>query len=707
MELSLLWDIVRRRKWSVLQAVLVITGVASVIAFFLPNKYESTGLIYCQAAESTSSTVLSSLGLGDVLDMFEGVSGTDVIEDDLQRIQLRPYLEDMIHELLLLDAGYQYLSANDLLEPDFRSRLKGSPSISFSKLQDSSFIEIRAVSAIPLEAKLMVDTLAEIFIEKTVGKAKQQYRAARQFVEDQLQSVYKDYNSLLEQIKHFQQKHGAVDISLEVELILEKLAALQTEVEENRLELYETNASLKSVAEQMDAEDSFIVLNQEFEKNPSITELKNRLFDLHQQHAALQVEYKSKHPKLMVVQNQLETTKQDIKDEIQKILSSEQRGRSKVYDQLKKLFAEKMVQRSVLEVRNELIPELKASYEHELQKLPALIQEFSKMDLALKISEEVYSTLLEYKHSLGVAESMTMSRLDFVEQGALPEADDPSQPNRKLILFLGLFVGTLTGLGLAGVREYFDNTLKSLEEVEKESGLSLLGFIPKIESDKGMCLHQQEMGSALFEGYRTVRNNLRFLMQENRQNCFFVSSVREGEGKTLTACNLGLSLVNAGDKVLVVDLDLRRPNVHKTFGLSNAKGISQVILQGDAYTQVLQHVSYKDQVLDVLTSGPVPMDVGLLIESEKMRLLMDQLKQDYEYVIIDTTPLFAFSDVQIISELCPNFVWVMDLQKSDKKDLARAKNLFLDREVKILGFVSNKDTRSSKTYYSYYHKYYS
>jgi Mrp family chromosome partitioning ATPase len=109
----------------------------------------------------------------------------------------------------------------------------------------------------------------------------------------------------------------------------------------------------------------------------------------------------------------------------------------------------------------------------------------------------------------------------------------------------------------------------------------------------------------------------------------------------------------------------------------------------------------------VLTSGPVPMDVGLLIESEKMRLLMDQLKQDYEYVIIDTTPLFAFSDVQIISELCPNFVWVMDLQKSDKKDLARAKNLFLDREVKILGFVSNKDTRSSKTYYSYYHKYYS
>lgn len=704
MELKYLWNLILRRKWIIIQAVVVILLVAVGVSLIIPDTYTSCGKIYDNYSQNTANSILDSLGLGDIASVLPSL-GSTLIEDDVQKIRMRPYLEQLSSQLFLMDEEYNFLEADKLLNPGLKSKLKGTPSLSISNPAGTAIIEIQATSILPEEARQMVNTLAEIFIEQTMKRSREQYRSARLFVEEQLKSVFSRYNDVLNDLRLFQEKYGGLEISKEVGLAIDRLALLMTQMEDNKLELHEAEASLKNIEQQLNTQDNLIVTSRELKKNDLIQSLEQTIAELNLRYVEKSVEYREEHPEVKAIKKQIEEARHQLKEQITQVFGKEVVSLNPMYERLKTLYAEKLVAKSMLKIRDQVIPQIVEKYDRKLKGLPERLQEYSQLTLSQKVNEEVYKSLLSYKQSIGVAESMAISRLELVEPGSLPII--PSAPNRTLILILATFVGLVTGLGLAFIIDYFDDSIKDVTKVEELKDLHYLGFIPFIQPKKlagqGTIL-SLKADSPIFEIYRSVRNDLRFVLEEKKAKTFIISSICKGEGKTTMACNLGLAFTKANCKVMIVDLDLRCPSVHRLFSLPNSQGVSSILMKHLDYHEVVQKVKYDEQTLEVITSGPLPSDVGILIESVGLQNLLQELMNNYDLLIIDTPPVLFLTDALIIGRFVKKMLWVMDVRAINLKPSLMVKNKLKEAGIDILGILENKKKKEPGD--SYYGKYY-
>ncbi len=207
--------------------------------------------------------------------------------------------------------------------------------------------------------------------------------------------------------------------------------------------------------------------------------------------------------------------------------------------------------------------------------------------------------------------------------------------------------------------------------------------------------------SAVAEAYRTMRTNLSFAAVDGECRILLVTSVSPGEGKTTTAANLAVTLAQAGSRVLLVDCDLRRPNVHRIFGIDNGGGLTNVLAQG----RPLQELLHEGPVsgLKILTSGPIPPNPAELLGSERTRQLWPQLLDDFDYVVIDSPPVLAVTDAALLASQVHGVILVIwaGMQRVDAAQ--EAKEQLLKANARILGVVLNKVKIPARDYHYYYY----
>jgi capsular exopolysaccharide synthesis family protein len=289
--------------------------------------------------------------------------------------------------------------------------------------------------------------------------------------------------------------------------------------------------------------------------------------------------------------------------------------------------------------------------------------------------------------------------VEVIEPAKPPDREDYVSPDFMLNLVLSIMVGLGFGVGLAYFIEYLDTSVKTIEDVERYMRVPVMGVIPQ----KVRPLVDETAEGAHAEAYRVLRTNMQFSKKVKGGKTFCVTSGSVGEGKSLTIFNLAYVCAQLGDRVLIVDSDLHRPRQHRILGVSNARGLANILV-GEA---PLDEVIVKTQVsnLEFLPSGKLSSGVHGLLDTQKMKQLVATLKERYDYVFFDAPPIIGVSDASLLVGEMDGVLLVVQHRKYPRSVSNRAKDMVENVGGNLLGVVLN-NINISRDYSYYYHYYY-
>ena len=337
-----------------------------------------------------------------------------------------------------------------------------------------------------------------------------------------------------------------------------------------------------------------------------------------------------------------------------------------------------------------------------LNTLPADERAYGELQRKFVVNEKIYSYLLEKQSETAIIKASTVSKNIILDKAFLPEK--PIKPKKKLIVLVGLILGLILGIALAFLRAFLNDKIQSEEDVTHGTSVTLLGSIPNIkdvkEKDKIKVFLSPK--SALAEAFRNLRTNLQFMPIESKSHVISITSTVGGEGKTTTCINLGGIMSMAGKKTVVLNLDMRKPTLHKKFALKNAKGMSTFLSGRASLHDVIQHTEYEN--LDVITSGPVPPNPSELIQSQLMEALLNNLREIYDVVILDTPPVGLVTDARTLMHFADTSIYVLRADYS-KKDFLRNVEKLSKEDIGGLGILLN-DVKTGTGGYGYGYGYY-
>jgi capsular exopolysaccharide synthesis family protein len=278
--------------------------------------------------------------------------------------------------------------------------------------------------------------------------------------------------------------------------------------------------------------------------------------------------------------------------------------------------------------------------------------------------------------------------------------DTPTAPSTRKNLALGLFLGLLAGLTAAFLRTALDNKVRGETDLRKTTDAPLLGAIPfDQQAIKSPLLSESAGYGPRAESYRQLRTNLQFTNVSGQKTAVLITSSAPGEGKTTTAINLAITLAQAGQKVCLVDADLRRPMVHEYLGLENGVGLTTALMGTAQLDGALQ--PWGSGKLVVLTSGQIPPNPSELLGSEEMQDLVTCLRHDFQTVIIDSPPLLPVTDAAVLSQHVDGVTVVVGSQKIKHHDLAKALNTLSMVGAPVLGIILNRVPAKGPDAYTY------
>jgi capsular exopolysaccharide synthesis family protein len=204
------------------------------------------------------------------------------------------------------------------------------------------------------------------------------------------------------------------------------------------------------------------------------------------------------------------------------------------------------------------------------------------------------------------------------------------------------------------------------------------------------------------EAFRTLRTNIQFSSLDKEVKCIVVTSSGSGEGKSTVMSNLAITIAESGKKVVLIDCDLRKPSIHKKLGVTNSIGVTNMLVQGVQKEEAIFKTAVNN--LFVLTSGPIPPNPAELLGSKKMQSIIEELKTEFDFVLIDAPPVLAVTDAQILSTIADGVIFVASYGEAQKNALVDAKHLIDKVGGKIIGIVFNKVPETVSAYHGKYYK---
>jgi len=328
--------------------------------------------------------------------------------------------------------------------------------------------------------------------------------------------------------------------------------------------------------------------------------------------------------------------------------------------------------------------------------------EYSRLMRMFNINEKYYTLLLEKKTEFSISNAGFVSTTSILES-AIPNLT-PASPSKKSAISVGIILAFLLSLILLSVRYFLNDQLLSLNEIVKQTRASIptLGIVPVYESDVpvSQLIVQNNPKSIITESFRTIRSNMQFISNSEGPKLAALTSTVSGEGKTFVALNIAGIVAYTGQKVLIIDLDMRKPKIHKGFGVQNEKGISTILIGVNSIEDCVQKTVIP--TLDFITSGPEPPNPSELIISEKMNTLIEELKTRYDFIVIDNPPIGLVSDALPILKQVDYPIFIFRSEYSKKSYIQILDRLKNESKISNLSVVLNAVNINRSGYgYSY------
>jgi capsular exopolysaccharide synthesis family protein len=338
----------------------------------------------------------------------------------------------------------------------------------------------------------------------------------------------------------------------------------------------------------------------------------------------------------------------------------------------------------------------------EALNLNEKIMQYEVLRRDLETNKQLYDTIMKKIKEQDITKQIQTVNVWVVEKAETPQS--PVKPRKTFNIFFGIMVGLLGGTGLAFFIDYLDNTIKSPEELEKKLEIPVLGMISLFKEKENIEeIVKDKPSSAFAEEYKTLRTSILLSSARKPQN-ILITSIGPEEGKTVTSSNLALSISQSEHSVLLIDGDLRKPRIHKVFGIDNSKGLSSFLA---GISKKIIHRGPSENLM-IIPSGPVPPNPSELLGSSRMNDLISIINKKFDIILWDSAPLMTVSDSLILSKVLDGTILVTWAGKTTYEGVRRGLKLMHDIKSRTLGIIINAfDVRKSDYYYYRYSKYYS
>lgn len=675
-----LWLAIRRKKLWILLASLTV-GAAVVAGTMQQPK------VYRARAQILIEPVLPKV-------LGEGM-GMDELSDNVRQervfyntqhkvITSRQVLQDVALRLGLAE-DRAYLDAVELGSNPTEREIERSLLLAISVAPEpgSRIVNLVVEDRDPDRAAKIANALGQAYIDYSLERRLESTRGASKWLDERVTEFGRELELAEQALYDFKKRNMLVSVDIEdrQNMTSESMSILNRNLLETRTRLIELRARLKVVKELRAADPDAIEEVPGARDNAILTELRTSLVALEKTKADLSSRYGPKHPAMVGIDNQIAKTQGSVMQEVQS-MASELENEVKALEQAE--------------------VELSTAMEKEKQEALALNSlglEYAKLARDLGTTKEMYGSLLKRQTEADLSGLLKSNFVRWFEPAEPMRV--PVRPSVPKNAALGLALGLLLGLLGAVAEVLLDNTVHTRADVEQFLRLPFLGIFPKLEKSEAKrakakgrtpnpdrdfyVLKNPKSGAA--ECARSLRTNVMFMGTGRNLKRILVTSAHAGEGKTTTAVALGITMAQAGAKVVVVDTDLRKPRLHRAFGVSGQQGVTSVMMGGDLSDALVPIDQVKG--LDLLPCGPMPPNPSELLHSEPFADLLDQLSERYDRVLLDSPPIGIVTDAAILSKVADGTILVVQANGTPKEVVRRAARRLTDVGAAMLGVVLN------------------
>lgn len=532
---------------------------------------------------------------------------------------------------------------------------------------NAPLIEISYEDNLPQRANDYINALMQSFIDISINAKNEQNNKVLRFINEQLGKIKVTLQESENRLKTFKERNQIIEPTIQAKKYIEKLSELEIELSENILKkkLISNLLNFSKKNENLDAiAPSMMQLNDK----PTL-ELITTLQRLQIQKSNLQTELTDQHPKLITIRQQM------------------QHIRNKILYNLKNL-------KSLILQKNRSLKEEKISYESKIESLPKEEKTIVNINRDYQVSSNMYNYLLKKKTESELLIVSTLSDYKIIDEAY--SSSEAIKPKKLLMLLIAPLIGLVIGIILAVIFAGLNQRISSHKELEDLTDLPVLGLIPELDNNKSKLEVFHNPHSRFTESFRTLRNNLIEKKPDEEAKTILVTSTIADEGKTTITSNLASICQMANHKVIILNLDLRKPTLHEHFNLLNEKGMSSYLSGKDSIQDII--FATKHTNLHVITSGPIPLNPSELILSNRFPELLEILKSRYDYIFIDTAPIGLVSDSIHLMKLADQNIIVLRENYSETSFINSLNNIIEKNKLENIGLVLNRSKSKIKSY---------
>jgi len=681
--------ILLNRKWIAISFFIFMVTIVSFATFNQKPVYRATATVIVDAE---TPNVLSSVNEVVRLGESNYFAYRDYMDTQKEIIKSRRNAYKVFKKLQL-SSYKEFSDAKDPLEALLKK-------ITVASLRNTKILEISAEDTDPMTASVMANEFAKVYSDSNLALSTKTSNNAEDWLKKELEVQEKKVRDSEIEAQDYKEKNELISAEQKTNIASDALTKINESYMESQSRRIQIETAYKAI-EEYKGELSLDNLPSILYGNENLQQLKQ---DYLKQEALLmeyKKVYKSKHPKMIALLGKIEHLKSLIKNELG---SQYNVARQKLEDQYNVAKQEEAKFKNLLDEKKKEAADL----ERKTINYNALMR-------GVEINRKMLAMVLSRLKETSISSQIRANNIRIQDIAEPPQ--NPIKPKKKLNIALGIIMGLFGGITLAFFKEYMDTSLKDQSDITQFLDLPILGSVPRIKVDRKNIKIKSDIdrvveldsNSIAAEAYRSIRTNLLFSLSDaDFSNSIVITSSVPREGKTTTAANLAVMIALSGEKVLLVDADMRKPKTHSVFNLKNQAGLSDFLSGAKDFDSIINHAGVDN--LSIITAGSISNRPAELLSSVNMKVFLSRTSSQFSKVIFDTPPITLVTDASILSSVTgAGVILVAESGRTTKELLYNSKELLRKVNSKIIGVVLNNVSLTKSGYHNsqyYYRKYY-
>jgi succinoglycan biosynthesis transport protein ExoP len=707
-----------KRKWWIIGTFLTVCLATSLYVFTRTPLFHATATLQ-----------ITQDNPGSQVSMDDKFSRVISMDDSLEKFQQTQYMILQSRSL-----AYRVIEALNLTEhPDFKTIKENSSGktqadlenamisaflnkLKVTPVRNSYLVSVEFESPDKALAQKVVNAIADEYMYLSIDRRNESYGLVRKWLDKQLQEMAGKVQEAQKKLFKFGQKTDIFTLEDKDNVVIQKFIDLSSLLTKAQAERIAKEAQFQQIKDK--GPNAPLIVN-----HPMVSGLRQQLVSQQAKVSGLQKVYRREHPDLQGEQALLNELGNRLKGEVQRLQESV-KADYEAANRTEKLLSDSF-----------------SAQKQQVVKLQDSLTDFQILKRDAQTNEQLYQALLARVKEANIASTMVPSNVAVIDPARLPSR--PFSPQKTRDLAVAMVVGLTLGIGLAILVEQLDDSIKSLDDLERVSNLPSLGILPQPRSNSSFALGERHRPGTLAgylawmhrgvqsdlaesdldlivcrnpksmvsEALRHVYSSILLSASDRPPSAIMITSPTPSDGKTMLSSNLALSFALNGQQVVLIDCDLRKPRVHSIFQLDVQPGLSNFLTGNASLENILRASSIPN--LTIISAGARPPMPGNLLNSQSFKDLLLHLRQQFRHIVIDTPPVLAFADARLLSSLVDGVLLVTKYHSTSKSACRMAIQLM--RSAPVLGTVLNSVDRHVRCYgqypynnyyYNYYSKYY-